>query len=60
LIKRAMVIYHRFGILNVHEHPHLQAATVQFKHLLQAMGQSEEQIQQAFAAIGEEARQQVS
>jgi len=60
MMRRHVVIFVLFQFRTGHQHPHLASARRNYSALLEEMGQSEEQIQQAFAAIGEEARSLVS
>ena len=51
LMRRQLVIFLNFGRRNGHEHPHLQTACGNYWQLLQEMGKSEAEIEEAIKAL---------
>ncbi len=60
LMQRMVGIFVRFQILTGHPHPNLQAAIANHCALLEELGRSPAEIEQAFAEIGQEARASVA
>ena len=44
LMRRHVIIFRQFGVSTGHEHPHMQAALINYRALLKDMGLSQQQI----------------